>query len=176
MDKPKIPLEEIKIADLSPVYDLSSFDCGGADLNEFLKNDALKYHQSSLAKTILFIWREKIIGFCSLCCDSIKLSEKETEALKIDNRLRHPEYPAIKLARFARDNNFKSYGLGDLLLKFAIGRALEVDQKVACKFLTVDAYPDMAGWYEKHGFIRNLHGSYKDKENVSMRYYLKAVE
>ena len=39
---------EIKVEEISRIYDLSGFDCEDKDLNEFLKKDSFKYKKSKL--------------------------------------------------------------------------------------------------------------------------------
>lgn len=175
MPEPEIPLNEIEVVLLSPVYDLSKFDCGDADLNEFIQKDALVHQKNALARTSLFIWKGQIIGFCSLCCDSIRLKESEKAEESIAGEIRHPEYPAVKLARFARDKQFAGRRIGNMILRYAIATALQVNEKCACLFMTVDAYHHKVGWYEARGFVRNQHSAYDGKENVSMRFNLNPL-
>ena len=68
-------IEDIKekyyFENLTDEHDLSEFDCGDEDLNDFLKNDALKLQESRLNITKLIMYEDSIIGFTSLLTDAI---------------------------------------------------------------------------------------------------------
>lgn len=49
-----MPLEDFIISPLTPDFDVSTFDCGNSDINEFLKEDALNYQNHHLANTFVF--------------------------------------------------------------------------------------------------------------------------
>lgn len=61
-----------KFETLSEEHDLSDFECESEDLNDFLKNDALKQQKEKLNLTKLITCDGEIIGFVSLLTDSIK--------------------------------------------------------------------------------------------------------
>ena len=58
---------------LTEKHDLSYFDCGDEDLNDFLKKDALTQQKEKLNVTKLIMYNGKIIGFASLLTDTLKL-------------------------------------------------------------------------------------------------------
>lgn len=163
-----IDLSKIKVVRLSSVYDLKRFDCGDADLNDFIQNDALKYEEERLASTFLVIYEEKLLaGFFSLVNDSIRLKDDEE-----DDLLRSTEYPATKIARLAVQKELQKRGLGKLMIQIAIALILECKHG-ASRFVTVDSYPAVVKWYERFGFTRNLHSRYVRRDDfVSMRYDL----
>lgn len=159
------------------MYNLSGFDCDDADTNDFLKNDALIHQDERIATTILFIYDEKILGFCSLAADAIKLSEKERiRCIKDRGDLKHyPQYPALKLARFGRDKEYRGMQIGkNVIIPWVIGYAKSLDN-VAIRFITLDAKPKRIPYYEALRFVRNEHKDYGKKEDrpISMRLDLK---
>ncbi len=172
-----IPLERIAAVKLSKVYNLSDFDCDDADTNDFLKNDALVHQDEMIATTILFIYDDKILGFCSLAADAIKLSDDErVECIKDRGDLKHyPQYPALKLARFGRDKAYRGMQIGkNVIIPWVIGYAKNLDE-VAIRFITLDAKPKRVPYYEELRFVQNEHKDYKKKEDrpVSMRLDLR---
>jgi len=169
----KFELKDINIAPLSKIYDLSEFNCGDNDLNEFLKIDSFKYHKSRLASTILVIHGDKIIGFFSLSADAIKLIDDEKEKCDVSEKPLQ-EYPAVKLVRLAVDKRYQGKNLGKIILRIAIGLILEkLDNSVGCRFITVDAYTNKVPFYKNYGFIINEHSKYTKKERyISMRFDL----
>ncbi len=70
-----IPERELSILLLSPRYDLSPFDSGDAELNDFLKNDALQEQNEFLSKTHLCFYRDRVAGFVSMAADSVQVKE-----------------------------------------------------------------------------------------------------
>lgn len=174
-----IDVSQIEAVALSEIYDLSKFDCCDADINDFLKNDALIHQNERIANTILFVYKNQILGFCSLAADAIclDLGEKIGTIPNKGSMKRYPQYPAVKLARFGRDVRYRGMHIGrDVILRWAIAHVKSL--KVAVRFLTLDAYPKRVSYYEDLGFVRNLHKKYQGTEAdpVSMRLDLKIRE
>lgn len=173
-----IPIDasQISVVELSEIYGLSKFDCGDQDINEFIKQEALVHQKESIAQTFLFIYKDQILGFCSLAADAIYLDQEEkVNAIPNIGHMKHySQYPAVKLARFGRDSKYRGQQIGsELILKWVVAHVRSL--KVAVRFLTLDAYPHRMGYYENAGFLKNQHKHYKRKEgqNISMRLDLK---
>ena len=167
-----IDISQLKVVRLSKVYDLSKFDCGDKDINEFLKQDALIYQDKKITTTTLFIYNEEVIGFFSAAADSIKLKLEEKQNHTIQDKPIQ-EFPAIKIARIGRDIKYKKQDVGSTILKWAIGYILECSNLIAVRFVTVDSYPTKVTWYAQFKFVRNLDERYTKKDyHVSMRYDL----
>ncbi len=168
----EIDFSQVKAIRLSRLYDLSKFDCGDQDINDFLKQDAYIYQENKLATTTIFVYNEEVIGFFSTAADSIKLKLREREGHHMQEKPIQ-EFPAIKIARIGRDIRYNKHGIGTNILKWAIGYILNCSEMIAVRFITVDAYPDKVKWYEQFGFVRNLDDKYTRRDNhVSMRYDL----
>ncbi len=166
-DQP-ITIFNVEIKELSNVYDLSLFDCEDRDLNEFIKQDAFNYRKQLIAKTFLVIYQEQVVGFFSVMNDALKLKPEETQ--QIDIRRLH-EYPALKIGRLAVDKRFKQRGIGRICIDFIVGLGILINQTSACRFITVDSYPESTGFYEKRSFVRNLMYE-KKRDFVSLRFDL----
>ncbi len=163
---PEIILSDITVAVLRKGVNLDSFDCGDMDLNSFLKTDAPIYEEKHIAKTYVGVYQNEPVGFFSICTDAIRLS-KEEKLEEFGAEKPHSDYPAVKIARLAVSKNHSSKKVGTYLVKQAIGKIIGLSEQVGCRFVTVDAYPSVIGFYEKCGFVRNakeLCGS-----NISMR-------
>ncbi|MFH1247269.1 MAG: GNAT family N-acetyltransferase [Candidatus Micrarchaeota archaeon] len=166
----KIPTDELDLVKLSSGFDLSAFDCNDADLNSFLKEDALMYQTSSLAVTYLCLYKNQVIGYFSLSSDAIRLDLEEKNDLS-EPKQRLGEYPAVKIARLAVNKNFGNQGVGTFLVKAAMGKIAGVIVKeIGCRFVTVDAYEKAIEFYKKIGFVQNL--AKKRKAGLSMRFDL----
>lgn len=168
----EINFKEILVEALQKHHNLERFDCGDDDISEFLKKDALNWQRQKNTRVHLFIHNEEIIGFFSLSCDSIKLKESEkSKHPKMENSLK--EFPAMKIGRLGVDKKWQRCGLGTKILMWAIGYiSHHSDNSIACRFVTIDAYPHMVEWYKKRSFVENQQYGSKKRETVSMRYDL----
>ena len=138
------------------------FDCGDADLNEFITCEAQAYKKSKLAVTYVMSNLANpidVIAFCSLANDRVSLSDfdSKTEFNRFRKHSGFPQhkrlksYPAVKICRLGVDVSKKGRSAGTKLLDF-IKTYFTVDNKTGCRFLTVDAYLDAIPFYEKNGF------------------------
>ena len=127
---------------LSPLSVCNDFDCGIAEYNDYLINDALRSMNDHIAFTLLLTARStgKIAVYMSLIMDAIKLSfsEKELHNLKYPFRT----IPAMKIAKLAVDHGFseKYKGIGTFMITSAERFAWACNKTYcAARFLTVDA-------------------------------------
>jgi len=56
----QVPKRELEIVLLSPRFNLAPFDSGDDELNDFLKNDAIKEQRQLLSKTQLCFYKDKL--------------------------------------------------------------------------------------------------------------------
>lgn len=140
---------------------VSSFDCGDADLNDFVLNDAQPYRKEKLAVTYTLIKKEStrdVVAFFCLSNDRISISDFDTKTAfnrfskRFVNAKRLKSYPAAKIGRFAVTSTMKGMNVGSALLKF-IKTFFVVGNKTGCRFLTVDAYANAVPFYLKNGFV-----------------------
>lgn len=164
-----IETKEIRVEKLFKLHKTEDFDCGDYDLNDFLRNDALVYQEKKIAVTFIFSYHEKIIGFFCCSSDAIRLKEEEKKTDNLCGKQIH-DFPAIKVGRLARDKVFSKQKIGSFILKSAIGYVESLSNSVGVRYVTVDAYPQRAKWYQDHGFVCNLEK--KGKKYASMRFDL----
>ncbi|HJJ38712.1 MAG TPA: GNAT family N-acetyltransferase [Methanocorpusculum sp.] len=141
----------LKQCDLSEDVNLSGFDCGIDDLNDFIQNDALKNQNDLVSVTKLLYQDTTLIGYFTITLGAI---QKERVALsdKVD-RYPYRVYPAIKLARLAVDKRYHKHGFGsELLYRFMI-EAMNIVKIGSGRFISVDARAEAVGFYEKFGFV-----------------------
>ncbi|MEA2003928.1 MAG: GNAT family N-acetyltransferase [archaeon] len=140
--------DELKIVPYTERHDVSRFESRTADLNAFLKEDALENQKELVNKTFLCYHFNQLVGYITFTTDII-----EKEEVQKEGRIRVPykEYPAIKIARLAVDKKYERRGVGEFLLLAAVGKALKMSDYVGCRFITVDSKQDSIGFYEKRG-------------------------
>ena len=147
---------------LTENHTIKPFDCEDDDLNDFLFNEAIPYTKEMLATTFIIENDERTLGYYSLLSDSFRVEETNfASKTQYKNFLRelvpHPKrhlkgFPAIKIGRLAIDKTFKGKGLFALIVNAIIADCIHINQKHACRLITIDAYKKAIPFYERFGF------------------------
>ncbi len=136
-------------------HDRKGFDCGDAELNDFLQRYARQSHERGSAKTFLAVddaEPAKILGFYSLAPASLGY-ERLPETMR--RGLARHDVPGFRLARIAIDEALQEQGLGGQLLLAAGRRCLRAAVDVGGVILLIDAKSDRAAdWYADYGAMR----------------------
>jgi len=158
---------EIKVVKLTENYNIKPFDCGVADLNEFLFQDAQTYLKYLYSTTFLFENKDKTVAYYSLLNDVLRINSQYDD--EFDSELSEiiadkdyafllemkdiALYPAVKIGRLAVDKDFQSFGFGTEILNLVIISFL-TNNKTGCQFITVDALNNLETirFYENNGF------------------------
>jgi GNAT superfamily N-acetyltransferase len=135
-------------------HDRKHFDCGVADLNEYLNRYARQNHETGGAKTFVAVPPSepaRILGFYSISPGSIEFARVPASLIR---RLGRYEVPVFRLGRLAVDLSVQGIGLGGDLLLAAGTRALAVAAEVGGVALAIDAKDaNAARWYERFGAL-----------------------
>jgi ribosomal protein S18 acetylase RimI-like enzyme len=129
----------------------AGFDCGRETQNRFLYARAWRDAKAAVSVTHLVFIKGLLAGYITLMMDRIALGPDE-KPKGVTWRL----VPALKIAQLAVDRRFSGYGLGKFLVGLAIDFARRTRTFVGCRFITLDAEPELVGWYESIGFRRNV--------------------
>lgn len=129
-----------------------SFDCGIAELNEFLKKFARQNEDFAIARTFVAIRPKDLMvrGYYTLRTGQVEINNIPPEDTK-----RFPRYPVpvIHLARLAVDKTVQGERLGETLLMDALEKALAVSRSVAAYAVEVISINGTArSFYLKYGF------------------------
>ena len=158
--------------------EIKSFDCGDADLNDFLFSDAINYFKSMMALTYLLedTDREMTVAYYSLLNDKIVFDPGERKLWnklnrRVANSKRRKEYPAVKIGRLAVSKEYAGKQIGRLIL-LQIKHVFSTMRRSACRFITVDAYAAAVPFYEKCGF---MFLSEKDKNSPTRAMYFDLI-
>ena len=153
---------------------IESFDCGDADLNDFILNEATFFQKEKLSVSYLLKSRTDIkntIAFFSLANDKISITDFENKtrynrfSKRFGNTKRLKSYPAVKIGRIGVSQNMKGKNIGTFIMNY-IKTYFILDNKTGCRFLTVDAYADVVPFYLKNGFIHLNDDDIKDKTRL----------
>ena len=140
---------------------VESFDCGDADLNDFIINQAQLFYNEKLAVNYVlkaYANEKEIAAFFSLSNDKIAITDFENKnkynrfSRRFDNRKRLKSYPAVKIGRLGVSNSHKGEKIGSFIIDFVKSYFI-FNNKAGCRFLTVDAYTDAMPFYQKNGFV-----------------------
>lgn len=167
-----------RIVRLTQDYAIKPFDCGNADLNDFLLNDAKAYAKHLLAVTYLLEDDAELLAFFSVSNDRISISESDKATWrKIKQEFPHSkhrsDYPAVKIGRLGVNLNHQNEHLGRLIVNF-VKDTFITNNRTGCAFVTVDALKEAIPFYQKNGFkfLKPTEADSTDKETVPMYYDL----
>lgn len=135
---------------LTPRHDVSTFNCGKSDLNDWLVRQARRSEGRS-ARTYVVTVDSRVVGYYCLAAGSVIRDELPKAGLR---RNAPDQVPVIVLGRLAVDIKFASRGFGKGLLRDALLRCLNVSEAVGARAILVHAIDDEAcGFYRKFGFL-----------------------
>ncbi len=133
---------------------VENFDCNDPALNSYVKKHAWSNQQKSFIGVTYVVVDEAapqtVLGYFTLATSSIP---RDAFPKKHVRGLPTYDLPLILLARLAVDHRFEGKGLGTLLLKEAFKISLNIAERVGCRCIITEAYPDKVGWYAKYGFV-----------------------
>ncbi len=163
---PRFSYDELQIVPYTKRHDVSGFESTSPELDEFLKEDALKNQEELISKTYLCCHFNQLVGYVAFTTDIIRKKDvREEEQIEVP----YKEYPAIKIARLAVDKKYERRGVGRFLLLAAVGKALKISDEVGCRFITVDSKQDSIEFYEKSGGFKLIKGY--EKRNYPTMYF-----
>lgn len=125
------------------------FECGRADQNSFLYETAWEDQNASLSTTYLFYLDGMVAAYATVLMDSILLGRKERVGIRYRN------VSSLKLGQLGVDLHFPGHGIGQQTVAYTLDLARDVSERVACRYVTLDAQPDLVTWYERLGFQMN---------------------
>lgn len=139
------------------LHDRESFDCGEADLNDFLKTKALRHMKTGVSRTLVLPCREVneqgrhcICAFFTVAPGSVA---RETFSEQEARRLPFYPVPIFLIAQLAVDLRQQGTGLGKITLVKALEYLWKVNAYMRAYAVVVDCLTDRAvPFYEKYGF------------------------
>lgn len=138
-------------------HDRNGFDCGSAELNDYLRKYARQNHETGGAKTFIAVPPDepaRVLGYYSISPGAIEFARVPARLTK---KLGRYEVPVFRLGRLGISRSLQGQGLGAELLLAAGVRALSVASQIGGVALAIDAKDDRAaGWYERFGAARLL--------------------
>lgn len=122
----------------------------------------LPYQKELLATTFIVEDEERTLGYYSVLNDSLQLKEEDFPSKSkykkfLSHLIPHPKrhlksVPAVKIGRLAIDKTYKGNGLGRIFIRNISDDCIELNKKIACRLITVDAYKEALPFYQRFGF------------------------
>lgn len=170
----------MKLVRLTPQHNLSDFDCGDSDLNEFLKDNALLFTEQRIANTFVLEDEGKIVAYFCLLNDKVSQEESSNNKWKKLKKefpygKQFSSYPAIKIGRFAVSQEYSGHRYGTDLMVMLKDMLNSNPNYSAFRYLTVDAYLSAIGFYEKNNF-KILSPQTVDKDTRLMFFDMMELE
>lgn len=170
----------MKLVPLTLDYELTSFDCGDDDLNEFLLQDAKHARELRIANTFILEDEGRIVAYFCLLNDRISRSEitgsrwkKIKAAFPVSKQFR--SYPCVKIGRFAVSVDYKRKNVGTWLMDKLKERLNAITSHSAFRYITVDAYLSAIDFYRKNGF-KELTQKEEDEHTRLMFFDMLEIE
>ena len=171
-------LIDFDFKELNETINLTNFDCGHDDINEFLKDDALNYQNQKIANTYVFLdLYGNVKCFFSIsndCLNDLGDTRGFTNKIwnkfhrnRIPNEKRIRQYPAVKIGRLGVDESLHRNGIGSELMDFIKGWVF-LEHKPACRLLLLDAYNKerQTNYYIRNGFSFLLEKDETEKTRI----------
>lgn len=133
-------------------HDREGFDCGSAELNEYLARYARQNHETGGAKTFVAVSPaepKQVLGYYTISPGAIEFARMPAV---LTRKLGRYEVPVFRLGRLAVAVQCQRRGLGGELLLAAGFRALAVAAEIGGVALAIDAKDARAAaWYKRFG-------------------------
>lgn len=138
-------------------HDRKAFDCGDAQMNDFLQRYARQSHEQNASKTFCAIDEaapNRILGFYTITPSAVAYDQAPPAMVR---GLAQYEVSGFKLARLATHVAVAGQGLGGQLLAAAALRCLRIAAQSGGVLLIIDAKSERAArWYAGYG-AESLH-------------------
>ena len=178
MDRNECVYRGWKLEKIPAGLHLAHFDCGDFTMTTYFRRKSKLYRKQMLVESYHFRpldYTEPVpVVLVDLCNDAIRREHIPDLEQRVTSKKTYLEtFPAVKIARLGRNRVFSGGGAGKALLN-ALKFFFTSENRTGCRFLTVDAYPKIEGFYSECGFVRTLANSEANpNETISMFFDLK---
>jgi predicted N-acetyltransferase YhbS len=137
---------------LNPVHDLSQFQCGEPELDDWLKRRALHNEASGASRSYVVCIGRQVVGYYAL---SAGAAAHRDAPGRVKRNMPNP-VPVMVIGRLALDIKIQGRGIGTALLKDAVLRTVKAAEIAGIRAILVHAISEGAKrFYERLGFIES---------------------
>lgn len=134
---------------LAPSHDVSAFNSGVPELDEWLKKRARSNEEAGASRTYVVCAGACVVGYYALATGGVAQARA---AGRIRRNMPDP-VPVMILGRLAVDQNWRGRNLGASLLRDAILRTVQASEIGGIRAILVSAISeDARKFYERYGF------------------------
>lgn len=134
---------------LTVAHDVSAFDSGVADLDDWLRKRAVANEETGASRTYVVCAGGRVVGYYALATGGVAQARAPG---RVRRNMPDP-VPVMILARLAVDRGWQGRNLGSSLLRDAILRTLQASEIGGIRAILVDAVSEEARrFYERRGF------------------------
>lgn len=125
------------------------FDCGRDPQKRFFCEYAWTDQQERISATHLYFVGGMLAAYCTLSIDALELGSRERP-----KSIRFKRVGAAKLAQLGVDVHFQRSGLGRVVVADVTNVGRKAWETTGCRYVTVDAKPDLVGGTRSWGSLR----------------------
>jgi GNAT superfamily N-acetyltransferase len=134
---------------LTQAHDLSQFQCGEPELDDWLKRRALQNEETGASRTYVALSGQLVVGYYALAAGGAAHADAPG---RIRRNMPDP-VPVMVIGRLAIDLRYHGRGIGSALLKDAVLRTAQAAEIAGIRAVLVRAISESAKrFYEKKGF------------------------
>jgi GNAT superfamily N-acetyltransferase len=135
---------------LTPEHDLSQFQCGEPELDDWLRRRALANEEHGASRSYVVCVGRRVVGYYALAAGAAAHSNAPG---RVRRNMPNP-VPVMVIGRLAIDLGFQGCGIGSALLKDAVLRTMRAAEIAGIRAILVHAISESAKrFYERSGFI-----------------------
>ncbi len=135
---------EPELPKLSEHHDLSGFQCGAAEIDDWLQKRARKGQQVGNASVYVFAKDDRVLGFYAFATGGLE----RMHAPRAVRQNAPDPVPVVLLARLGVDQSAQGRGIGYVLMQDAVLRTARVSQDVGFRALLIHCRDEAArGFY-----------------------------
>jgi GNAT superfamily N-acetyltransferase len=141
-----------------PAHDLSRFDSGKPELDDWLRNSAMESEGRSARTYVVCEGERVVVGYYCISTGSVQRRELPSKMKRV--RGTPNQVPVAIIGRLARDRRFAGQGLGKDLLQDALRRILAASSIIGVRAVLVHALDARAAdFWKGHEFVECPIGS-----------------
>lgn len=151
-------IEYLQLSEVTDLPELDFTEKDGSDplgIHKFYYNNLHRYQESNLSTVRLVKIENKIVEYFTVSMNGIEI-DKLGKDEKVNNTT-PKKYPAMLIGRMGVDKKYRRKGIGSEICQFCRGLAIEIGQKVACRYVMLHTTDDKnkIQFYNKSGFIKS---------------------
>ena len=138
---------------LTTAHDLSQFECGELELDDWLRRRAIQNEESGASRTYVVCIGRQVVGYYALAAGAVAHAHAPG---RVRRNMPNP-MPVMVIGRLAIDHKFQRRGIGSALLRDAVLRTVQAAEIAGIRAILVHAISESAKqFYERSGFIPSL--------------------